>query len=330
MPAEPTRTAMSSDIRLALRAATLYHLEGATQAEIATKLGVSRPTAGRLIARARAQGLVRIEIGIPEGARADVHPELERDLERAFGLTEAVVVGEVPDGSEAGYRALGVAAANVLGRRLRPSDTLGFTWGPETVAVAQALRANATRCAAVVQLDGSMSAGDYQTGVEFTLGRCADQLDATPIRLHAPLYADSATVTALEQDSVLGKALEAGRTAEMMVFGVGPVSTSTTLFEGSYLDTAVLDELHELDAVGEIGGRFYTIDGVDTAGSLPARTVSVPLDAIRACPASVLVSGGPRKHEAILGALCGHLAKILITDIDCARWLLDQKEETVR
>ena len=28
------------DLRLALRAATMYHLEGATQAEIAVKLGV--------------------------------------------------------------------------------------------------------------------------------------------------------------------------------------------------------------------------------------------------------------------------------------------------
>ena len=50
--------ATPEDLRLALRAATLYYLDGLTQAEIASRLGVSRPTAGRLVARAKANGMV--------------------------------------------------------------------------------------------------------------------------------------------------------------------------------------------------------------------------------------------------------------------------------
>src|SRR6185503_19944797 len=107
---------------------------------------------------------------------------------------------------------------------------------------ARALRAGTARCATVVQLDGSLGAADYQTGVDYTLGTCAERLGAKPIRLHAPLYADPDTVTAVERDSLLGKAIEAGRGADLMMFGIGPVSTSTTLFEGSFIDTAVLDE----------------------------------------------------------------------------------------
>ena len=60
-----TRTSTPEDLRLALRAATLYYLDGLTQAEIAGRLGVSRPTAGRLVARAKAKGLVRIEVVVP-------------------------------------------------------------------------------------------------------------------------------------------------------------------------------------------------------------------------------------------------------------------------
>ncbi len=326
MATVPSRPGMPDDVRLALRAAQLYHLEGATQAEIAAKLGVSRPTAGRLIARARAQGLVRIEISLPDDLRDTVHTELERELETAFGLTEAVVLRDVPDGSPSGLQPLARAAVAVLTRRLQPRDTLGFTWGPETIAVAHELHTKTTRCTFVVQLDGSMTSGDYQTGVEYTLGRCATYLQATPVRLHAPLYADPATVTALEQDSVLGKPMALGRHAEVMMFGVGTVSTATTLFEGSYLDTAILDELRGLGAVGEIGGRFFRADGGDVMGSLAARTVSVDLDAVRACPATLLIAGGAAKHEATLGALRGGLAKILVTDIECARWLLEQKE----
>ncbi|GAB2687960.1 sugar-binding transcriptional regulator [Nocardia thraciensis] len=326
MASEPSRQQHPDDVRLALRAAQLYHLEGATQAEIAGKLGVSRPTAGRLIARARAQGLVRIEISVPDELSAAVHTDLESDLEAHFGLTEAVVLGDAPDGSPSGLQPLAHAAVGVLARRLRASDTLGFTWGPETIAIARELRPSSARCATVVQLDGSMTSSDYQTGVDYTLGRCADRLRATAVRLHAPLYADAATVTALEQDSVLGRAMAIGREAQVMMFGVGPVSTATTLFEGSYLDAAILDELRGLGAVGEIGGRFFRADGGDVDGPLVARTVSVSLGAIRACPATLLISGGPDKHEAVLGALRGGLASILVTDVDCARWLLEQKE----
>ena len=55
--------------------------------------GVSRPTAGRLVARAKAKGLVRIEVVVPPDMRDDLHADEERELEQRFGLTEAVVAG---------------------------------------------------------------------------------------------------------------------------------------------------------------------------------------------------------------------------------------------
>ncbi len=47
------------------QAARMYYLEDATQAEIAARLGVSRPTVSRLVAEARRAGLVRIEVVDP-------------------------------------------------------------------------------------------------------------------------------------------------------------------------------------------------------------------------------------------------------------------------
>jgi deoxyribonucleoside regulator len=322
------RASAPEDLRLALRAATLYYLDGLTQAEIATRLGVSRPTAGRLVARAKAKGLVRIEVVVPPNMRDDLHAYEERELEQRFGLTEAVVAGHGADvgapGRPAAFASVGRAAAALLTRRITPQDVLGFTWGPEQVAVATALTPGAATCRAVVQLDGAMSSAAYQTGVEFILGRCADALRATTIRLPAPLYADASTVVSMRSDSVISRTLEAGRRADVMLFGVGAVSTSTTLFEGSFLDTRMLDELISLGAVGEIGGRFFDIEGDPVDTELQQRAVSVPLEDIRACEKTILISSGAAKHHAILGALRGKLARLLVCDIDCARWLLAQ------
>jgi deoxyribonucleoside regulator len=183
----------------------------------------------------------------------------------------------------------------------------------------------AARCEAVVQLDGAMTTVSYQTGAEYVLARCAEQLQAKVIRLPAPLYADAETVTSLQRDSGISRALEAGRTASVMMFGVGPVSTSTTLFEGSFLDTKMLETVAAHGAVGEIGGRFFTEDGTVVDTELQDRTVSVPLEDIQRCPTTVLLTGGAAKYRAALGALRGGFARFLVCDVACARWLLAQQ-----
>jgi deoxyribonucleoside regulator len=331
MTSSQRRAPSTDDLRLALRAATLYHLEGMTQAEIALRLGVSRPTAGRLVARARHLGLVRIEVTVPPELAEQVHTDQERVLEDRFGLTEAVVVGENvtgPPERSSSFNALAGSAASLIARRLNAGDTLGFTWGPETVAVAQAFGPGEASCARVVQLDGSITTAEYQTGTEYVLGRCAEQLKATTMRLPAPLYADPSTVASLRADSVISRTLVAGAEAAMMMFGVGAVSRATTLFEGAFVDTAMLAELTTAGAVGEIGGRYFRQDGSTVEGELAERAVSVPLEAIRDCAGSVLVAGGESKHQAVLGALNGGLASMLVCDAETATWLLENSDDT--
>lgn len=306
-------TSTPEDLRLALRAATLYYLDGLTQAEIATRLGVSRPTAGRLIAKAKANGLVRIDVVVPPAMKDDLHAEQERQLENRFGLTEAVVTGH-----------LGRAAGALLMRRLAPDDVLGFTWGPEQVATVSGLTPGVASCRIVVQLDGAMSTAAYQTGMEYILSRGADMLRASAMRLPAPLYADPSTVVSLHSDSVISRTLETGRRANTMLFGVGSTTTSTTLFEGSFLDIRMLDELVSLGAVGEIGGRFFDDHGVPVITELAHRALSVPLEDIRRCDKSILICSGATKYRATLAALRGGLAKLFVCDIDCARWLLER------
>lgn len=324
-PLEPTADT-GQDLRLLVRAATMYHLEGLTQAEVAARLGLSRPTAGRLIARARAQGLVRVVIDAPPHLAGSIHTDEERELETAFGLKEALIIDQLADGTQTGDSALGRAGASVLIRRLEPNSTLGFTWGPETVAVADSITPRSASCRRVVQMDGSMTSVEYHTGVDHALSRFAERLGAQPLRLVAPLYADPDTVRAMQRDSILSQSFKAAEEADVMVFGVGSVTTSTTLFEGAYIDAAILDELTGLGAVGEIGGRFYDKDGVTVESSLVDRTVSVPLEAVRSCPTTMLISGGTHRRESILGALRGGLATTLITDLGTAHWLITQEK----
>src|SRR5690606_24422074 len=68
--------------------ASLYHLEGKTQAEIAGMLNVSRSRVLRALHEARAVGIVQISVVDPSRTDESLAADLERDLD----LGRAVVV----------------------------------------------------------------------------------------------------------------------------------------------------------------------------------------------------------------------------------------------
>lgn len=79
----------------------------------------------------------------------------------------------------------------------------------------------------------------------------------------------------MHSESLISPTLDVGSRADMMLFGVSTVSTSTTLFEGNFLDTHMLDELVALGAVGAIGGRFFDAAGTPVDTDLRQRAVPV-------------------------------------------------------
>ena len=78
-----------NDELLSIRAAELYYEEDKTQDEIGTILRITRWKVGRLIAQARANGFIRIEIVHPRARRLG----LERQLRDSTGLKDAIIVG---------------------------------------------------------------------------------------------------------------------------------------------------------------------------------------------------------------------------------------------
>src|SRR6266542_5441304 len=78
--------APSSELRQMVRCLEMYYREQRSQKEIAKALGVSAATVSRLVKRAFAQRLVRVELDLPRT------PRLEGALSQRFGLRDAVVV----------------------------------------------------------------------------------------------------------------------------------------------------------------------------------------------------------------------------------------------
>src|SRR4051795_8168641 len=87
---------IESDELLSIRAAELYYEEDKTQDEIGQVLRLTRWKVGRLLAQAKSNGFIRIEIVHPRARRLPV----ERRMREELGLKDAVVVSTAGVDSE--------------------------------------------------------------------------------------------------------------------------------------------------------------------------------------------------------------------------------------
>jgi DNA-binding transcriptional regulator LsrR (DeoR family) len=73
---------------LKTRVAWLYYMEGLTQDQIANELGLTRTRVLRMLAAARQDGTVQIRVT----SKLSHCVQLERSLERQWGLERAIVI----------------------------------------------------------------------------------------------------------------------------------------------------------------------------------------------------------------------------------------------
>lgn len=137
---------------LAIRAAWLHYAGGLTQAAVAKRLGLPSVKAHRLIARAVADGVVKVSI---DGEIVEC-AQLEDQLCARFGLDYCEVA---PDLGEEGMplRALGLAGAGFLRREIERGDhgTIGLGHGRTLAAAVQQMpRVEATGVRFVSLLGG--------------------------------------------------------------------------------------------------------------------------------------------------------------------------------
>ena len=100
-----------------IAAARLYYEENLTQAEVAKRLGVSRPIVSKMLARAREVGIVHIEIRGGDEQDSDI---LEQ-LQRKYGLSGGLIMS----GSQSAVQQV----ARYLALETAADKNLGLGWG---------------------------------------------------------------------------------------------------------------------------------------------------------------------------------------------------------
>lgn len=299
------------DDALCARAARLYYEDDLTQAEIARMIGVSRPVVSRCIARARAKGIVRVDIFDPEeGCR-----ERAEVIKQVFGLKNVVVVPHFGYSEEEAKEAVSSVAASYLNGIVRDGSVIAVSWGTTMYEVAKRLVPRRLSGVKVVQLNGNARASRTHENAASILMNFAQAYSAESYSLPVPAVTRSKALSAqLLADSTIRFTIDLARQADIAIFSVGFPDARSILVEAGYVTLHEIAELVARGAVGDVCSRYFGINGEVIDPDLDARTIGIGLGDLRKKEHSIGVAAGAHKARGIVGAARGGYVNTLIID----------------
>ena len=307
-PSPPVSEARTVDVLTEI--ATRYYLRDDSQVEIARDMGLDPSTVSRYLKRARDEGIVHVEIRPPR--RTDI--DLGRALAERYDLAR-VVVAPASDEDEDSGDAVAASAANFIDGVLRNGMHLGISWGRTLADVVRHLRPGAVSDLAIAQLAGGVE--DPSPGIQGheLVRRLAELYPGSRVHyLHAPAIVSSdAAGAALADDRIVQAALEAGRSSELAIVGIGQMDDGATLMRGGHVGPDDWARLMARGAVGNVNTCFFDARGWPLT-DLSLRTIAVDLEELRAIDTVVAVAAGAAKVDAIRGALATGAIDVLVTD----------------
>lgn len=310
--------------RQIVKVANLYYFAGQTQAQIASKMGVSRPVISKLLNKAREMGIVEIYIK-DENAHT---VKLEQQLENIYHLKEALVVPAGNLSTDMIKHALGKAAASYVSRNIKNITSLGISWGSTLSKFVQEYPYEQHRDLQIVPLVGGMGRKFVEIHSNLLAYQLAQKMNSHCSYLYAPAMVESLELKErLIQSEDIAMVLEEGRNVEMAIVGLGNPFKDSTMTEMHYLTSDDLASLKLAKATGDIGSRFYNAEGNQIKHPLNDLVIGLDLEEFKNIPEVVGIVEGAHKVESLRAALKGGYLNVLVIDDVTADLLLHHAQK---
>jgi len=309
-----------ADDSLALRAAWLHFVGGMTQSAVAKRLGLPSVKAHRLIAKAVADGAVKVSI---DGDITECI-DLENRLADMYGLDYCEVA---PDIGEEGLplMVLGHAGADFLRREIEHGDheVIGIGHGRTLSAAVSYMPRVAASNVRFVSLLGGLTR-NFAANPHDVMHRIAEKTGMPAYVMPVPFFAN----TAEDREVLLAQrgvttVFDMGCRAELKIVGIGTVDAQAQLVTSGMIELSEVEEIATLGGVGEMLGHFFDANGLRLETALTARTIAASVE--NADMSRIIgLAGGIVKADAIRAVLKSGRLYGLITDERTAKALVQQ------
>jgi DNA-binding transcriptional regulator LsrR (DeoR family) len=293
-----------------MTAAVMYYEQSASQQEIAVRLGVSRPTVSRLLQRARDLGIVRIEIVPPH-----VDPTTAEHLRQQLGLRSVHIAPGRANESDPGPLLSGPFGEALDAAHLTSGDVVVSSWGRAVYSVSRTIHRTLPGVAIAPAMGGNASDRPWFQPNEIVRA-WARALGARPVYLNAPALISAPLADLLRAEPEIHDVVRLWDQATVALVGVGawPKPDPSYAAAGFPVHDPAL-----ADAVGDVAGWSFTIDGQIVRYQDPRVLLGVTPAQLRAIPHAIGFAGGASKALAAIGAARAELINVLVTDATTAR-----------
>lgn len=285
-----------------------YYLEDQKQSDIARELGVSRPMVSRLLAEARALGVVEITVHDPETRTARLMERLRR-----MGSVQGGVLIDDGGDSDGANRLLSEGSVQLLWQL--GAQRLGVGWGYLIGQIVNWLEQNPQTDSPVTDIcplvgNASIPARNYQSNENIRL--MAQQLGAAPHFLYLPALPES-----LEEKEVLcstevyRQIYRQWETLDTALVNIGDYPSSPDF--ASLVRYGSL--LQEQRACGRMLVYYFNEDG-HVIQSEQDFAIQIPVDVLRRCQNIIGVCSANTSAKAVRGALRSGLLTHIVARSD--------------
>ena len=292
---------------LMVEVSTDYYLDGKSKVDIAREHGISRFQVARLLALARDQGVVRIEI-----TPLRVNGERGAQLAARLGVREVLIAASSLDTTTTREN-VAIELARAAHEHIAEGATVGVSWS-RTVEAAVRHIGELPRCD-VVQLVGALPVEG--SGNSLALINAFEQLPGVRTwPIWSPLLvADAATAAGMRRQPEIAGALARADHLDVAIVAIGHWSERTsTVFP--QISAEEQRAATEAGAIAECSGRLFDAQGRSVRTSLDERVVGVTLEQLVATPRVIAVGYGAAVGPGLLAAVRGGVADTLVVDDD--------------
>jgi DNA-binding transcriptional regulator LsrR (DeoR family) len=303
---------------LAARAAWLHFAGGKTQGEVAELLGVQSTKAHRLIAKARADGLIRVFVEGPIGGCI----ELEEQIKDIYGLSFCEVVPNIDEGPLP-LRTLGMAGARFIRGLIEGGkhDLIGIGHGRTLAMSADFLPSIDAKNTHFVSLLGGLTRR-FSASPFDVVHKLAERTGAEAYIMPVPFFANTVKDRqVLESQVGVAEVLDMARKASIYIAGIGEVDFKGFLATGGMVTEDDVEEVRAAGGVAEILGQFFREDGSHVPNAVSDRALAPRLADLKS-HRLISLAGGTAKTQAIRAILFSKLLDGLITDEATAKRLV--------
>ncbi|PKQ23439.1 MAG: RNA polymerase subunit sigma-70 [Actinobacteria bacterium HGW-Actinobacteria-5] len=296
------------------RGARLYYEEDRNQQEISELLGISRATVSRLLAEARACGVVHIEVRDPAAGELET---LAAALKDHLGLLRVVVTPNVLGALPAAVQA--PAVAKLLDEAgLHAGDALLVSPGATILGLAHERLVPLPGVFVAPTIAGMDEPEEFYQANEITR-LLALNAGATPVLLHAPVQPAEALYGLLQEDPGVKRVTGLWRQAKCALLDIGePPRVRSSL---PTVLRRVIADLRTAEA--EISNRTFDEHGAPVPYPGSDRVISMPLDDLLRVPHAIGVAVGTNKAKGITAAARAGYINRLVTDTATAHAILE-------